>query len=88
MGFLEVLRQTQEVIRREASLGDHGPQRRSMNLQDGFSNRGGEGEARKFPVEGCRGQAAMWTGMRVYFLHRHVRDTVIILKEGNLSHPR
>ena len=26
--------------------------------------------------------------MRVHFLHRHVRDTVIILKEVNLPHPR
>ena len=25
--------------------------------------------------------------MRVHFFHRHVRDTVIILDEGNLSHP-
>ena len=25
--------------------------------------------------------------MRVHFLHQHVRDTVIILEEGNLPHP-
>ena len=26
--------------------------------------------------------------MRVNFLHRHVRDTVVVLEEGNLPHPR
>ena len=26
--------------------------------------------------------------MRVQFFHWHVRDTVIILEEGNLPHPR
>ena len=26
--------------------------------------------------------------MRVHFWRRHVRDTVIILEEGNLPHPR
>ena len=26
--------------------------------------------------------------MRVHFLHLHVRNTVVILEEGNLSHPQ
>ena len=26
--------------------------------------------------------------MRVHFFHRNVQDTVIILEEGNFSHPR
>ena len=26
--------------------------------------------------------------MKVHFWHRHVRDTVVILDEGNLPHPR
>ena len=26
--------------------------------------------------------------MRVHFWHRNVRDTVVILEEGNLPHPR
>ena len=26
--------------------------------------------------------------MRVHFFHQHVRDTVIILEEGNIPHPR
>ena len=30
----------------------------------------------------------MRTAMRVHFLHRNVRDTVIIIEEGNLPHPR
>ena len=28
----------------------------------------------------------MWMEMRVHFLQWHVRDTVIILEEGNLPH--
>ena len=43
---------------------------------------------RKCPFEGCRGQAETRTAMRVQFLHIHVRDTVIILEEENLPHPR
>ena len=26
--------------------------------------------------------------MRVHFVHRHVLDTVVMLEEGNFSHPR
>ena len=26
--------------------------------------------------------------MRVHFVHRHVQDIVVMLKEGNLPHPR
>ena len=26
--------------------------------------------------------------MQVHFLHRHVLDTVVIMEEGNLPHPR
>ena len=41
-----------------------------------------------FSVEGCTGRAATRTAMRVHFIHRHVLDTVFILEEVNLSHPR
>ena len=41
-----------------------------------------------FPVEGCPERAATMMAIRVQFFHRHVRDTVIILEEGNLPHPR
>ena len=41
-----------------------------------------------FPVEGYPRRATTRTAMRVHFFHRHVRDTVIILEEGNLPHPR
>ena len=44
--------------------------------------------ARPCPVEGCSGLASTQTAMRVHFCHRHVRDTVVILEEGNLSHPQ
>ena len=43
---------------------------------------------RSCPVEGYSGRAATQTEMRVYFWHRHVRDTVVILGEGKLPHPR
>ena len=39
-------------------------------------------------VEGCRGRAANRAALRVNFFHRHVRDTVVILEEVNLTHPR
>ena len=45
-------------------------------------------ELSSFPVEGCSGQAATWMSMRIYFWHRTVRDTVVILDEGNLPRPR
>ena len=40
------------------------------------------------PIKGCQGRAAMRTVIRVQFLHRHDRDNVVILEEGNLPHPR
>ena len=40
----------------------------------------------RFPFEGCPGQAATRTAMRVHFLHRHVWDNMVILEEGNLPH--
>ena len=43
---------------------------------------------RPCPVKGCSGWASTQTEMRVHFCHRHVRDTVVILEEGNLSHPQ
>ena len=46
------------------------------------------GGLRNFPLKGCPGRAATRMAMRVHFFHWHVRDTVIILEEGNLPHPR
>ena len=43
---------------------------------------------RTCPVEGCSERASMRTAMRVHFWNRHVRDTVVILEEGNLPQPR
>ena len=43
---------------------------------------------RHLAVEGCRGkEAATRTAMGVHLWHRHVQGTVVILEEGNLSHP-
>ena len=47
-----------------------------------------KGGPRICPVERCPGQAATRTAMWVHFLHRHVLDTVVILEEGHLHHPR
>ena len=45
------------------------------------------GGLRNCSIRGCMGQAATRTAMRVHFFHQHVRDTVIIVEEGNLPHP-
>ena len=65
---------------------------------DGRSHGGGEqktyrmefpkGGTQDCPVEGLPGKAGTRTAMRVHFWRRHVRDTVIILEEGNPPHPR
>ena len=49
-----------------------------------FSEKGGP---RRCPVEGCLGDLATSTAMRVHFVHRHVHYTVVILEEGNLPLP-
>ena len=46
-----------------------------------------KGETTACPVEGCPGKAGTRTAMRVHFWRMHVRDTIIILEEGNLPHP-
>ena len=43
---------------------------------------------RYFPVEGCSGWEVMWTAMKVHLWNQHVRDTILIMEEGNLPHPR
>ena len=47
-----------------------------------------KGGAMECPVEGCPGRAGTRTAMHVHFWRKHVRDTIIILEEGNLPHPR
>ena len=39
-------------------------------------------------MEGCPEVLSTRAAMRVYFVHRQVHDTVVILEEGNLSLPR
>ena len=55
------------------------------NFRMAFPAKGG---LQSCPVEGCTGRAATWTEIWVHFLHRHVLNTVVILEEGNLPHPR
>ena len=43
---------------------------------------------RPCPVKGYSGQALTRKAMRVHFWHRHIKDTVVILEEGNLHHQR
>ena len=43
---------------------------------------------RPFPVSGCSIRVLTWRVMRVHFWHRNVWDTMVILEEGNLCHPR
>ena len=38
------------------------------------------------PVEGCQGRAVVRTNLWVHFVHRHVKDAVVILEEVNLLH--
>ena len=40
------------------------------------------------PVEGCHVILTIWTKLRIHFGHLHVRDTVDILDEVNLSRLR
>ena len=49
-----------------------------------FPEKGGP---RRFPVEGCQGELATRTSIRVHFVHRHVLNTVVMLAEGNFPHP-
>ena len=46
------------------------------------------GGLRNCPVKGCMVRAAIRTASQVHFPHRHIRDTVSILEEGNPPHPR
>ena len=39
-------------------------------------------------VKGYSFRVETWMEMRVHLWHQHVRDTVVILEEGNLPHPR
>ena len=39
------------------------------------------------PGRGLQGGAMSRDNLRVHFVHRHVRDTIVILEEGNCPHP-
>jgi hypothetical protein len=40
------------------------------------------------PIEGCPGRATSRANLRVHFMHRHARDTLVILEEGSFPNPR
>ena len=69
--------------------------------KDDKGDRDGDGEPRTFrmtflekagprpyQVEECIGRAETRTAMLVHLWHRRVRETVVILEEGNTPHPR
>ena len=87
----------------EGSLDSHGMTQHGKSRERGWAwtdaATGGEekktyrmefpkGGTQDCPVEGFPGRTGTRTAMRVHFWRRHVRDTVIILEEGNLPHPR
>ena len=47
-----------------------------------------KGGRRRCLVDRCPGVLATRAAMRLHFVHRHVHNTVVILKEGNLPLPR
>ena len=67
-------------IWRTQAVGD-GPQKFRMAFPD-------KGGPRSFPAEECPDQAATRKVMQVHFLNEHILDTVVILEEGKLTHPR
>ena len=40
------------------------------------------------PSKGCRGRGTIQDNLRIHFVHRHVRDKIVILEEGNHLHPQ
>ena len=40
------------------------------------------------PVEVCEGQETTRTNLWIHFVHRHVRDTIVMMEEGDRPHPR
>ena len=87
-GSLVTHHQTQHEVAKgglgsEGVRADRGNNPRTYSMA--FPERAGP---RPCPVKGCSGRASTQTAMRVNFWHRHVRDTVVVLEEGNLPHPR
>ena len=87
-GSLVAHRQTQHGVAK-GGLGQEGEdEARGNNVRTyrmAFTANVG---TRPCPVKGCSGQASTQTAMRVQLWHRHVRDTGVVLEEGNLPHPR
>ena len=59
--------------------------RHTKNISDRVPN---EGKAKGLPSGGMPRKGWYTDGDDDVFFSRHVRDTVIILEEGNLPHPR
>ena len=62
----------------ETDLGRHSPWRGSVDAPDGLPDRWRTAELTSKGLSGTKGNEDGDAG------HRHVRDTVVILEEGNL----
>ena len=40
----------------------------------------------EYLVEVCRGWMLTCTNLKINFVHRHMQDTIVILKEGRRTH--
>ena len=38
-------------------------------------------------VGGCKGWLTTCTNLQIHFVHRHMRDTIVIIEEGNYPRP-
>ena len=89
-GLLAIHFQTQNGVERGGAgqrdhegYGNGGDNTRTFRMT--FQEKAGP---RPCPVEGCSVWAATRTSMWVHLWYRYVRDTMVILKEGNITHPR
>ena len=68
----------------ETAVGDPLPIRIDTQVSDVIPNRAGTAGLNS---RGLSGRVAKNMSIRVYFLHRHLRGTLVILDEGKLPHP-
>ena len=71
-------------ISKAAATVDPPDGRGGQDVQDVLTNEGGAAAVSSGGVPRGASNKDVW----VHFLHRHVQDTVVIMEEGNLTHPR
>ena len=65
-------------------MGSHYPWQGNANVPDSLPDRRRTAE---IPGGGLSGTSGYEGGDTVHFMHQHVRDTVVVLEEGNLPTP-